>query len=202
MPARWSRSSLLGFGLLRGLIWAREIRFFTVAMLLTLLYALGRYTPVFHLMYDFLPGVTLFRRPADATFVLCALLAMIAGYLVHRLLTGTVPRADRWQRVAEIALAVALIGDRCRAGAIRSACCRAPRCRSCWGVGFAAAAIGALLLARRLAPHGALAAAAVLAVFSVVDLGWNNAPNEFDRPCRRRSTTRCAPTPRTRPSPC
>ena len=49
------------------------------------------------------------------------------------------------------------------------------------GVGFAAAAIGALALARRLAPRSALAAAAVLGAFSVADLGWNNAPNEFDR---------------------
>ena len=70
---------MLGFGVVRGLLWAREIRFFTVAMALTLLYALGKYTPVFHLIYDFVPGVTLYRRPADATFVFCALLAMRRG---------------------------------------------------------------------------------------------------------------------------
>ena len=46
------------------------------------------------------------------------------------------------------------------------------------GIGFIAAAIGALILARRVAAHGALAAAAVLAIFTVADLGWNNAPNE------------------------
>ena len=48
-----------------------------------------------------------------------------------------------------------------------------------WGVGFAAAAIAALVLARRVAARSALAAAAVLAAFSVADLGWNNAPNEL-----------------------
>ena len=48
-------------------------------MVLTLLYALGKYTPVFHLIYDFVPGVTLYRRPADATFVFCALLAIARG---------------------------------------------------------------------------------------------------------------------------
>jgi hypothetical protein len=47
-----------------------------------------------------------------------------------------------------------------------------------WGVGFAAVAIAALVLARRLAARGALAAVAVLTIFSVADLGWNNAPNE------------------------
>jgi hypothetical protein len=49
-----------------------------------LLYALGAYTPAFHLIYDLMPAVALYRRPADATFVLVALVAIIAGYLVHR----------------------------------------------------------------------------------------------------------------------
>jgi hypothetical protein len=36
---------VLGFGVVRGLLWTREIRFFSVAMVLVLLYASGRYTP-------------------------------------------------------------------------------------------------------------------------------------------------------------
>jgi hypothetical protein len=73
-----------------------------------LFYALGSYTPVFHLMYDLRP-VSLYRRPADATFVLVALVASIAGYLVHRWLTGTVPQATPWQRVLEVACPIAFI---------------------------------------------------------------------------------------------
>ena len=148
-------------------------------MALTLLYALGKYTPVFHLIYDFVPGVTLYRRPADATFVFCALLALLAGYLVHRLLTDTVPpprpMAARGRdcrsplRSSAIAIGLALW-----VGVLQSAALPI-----LWGVGFAAAAIAALALARRLAARSALAAAAVLAVFSVADLGWNNAPNEL-----------------------
>ena len=60
--------AVVSFGLVRGLAWAREIRFFTIAAALVLLYALGGYTPAFHFMYDLLPGVALYRRPADATF--------------------------------------------------------------------------------------------------------------------------------------
>jgi len=169
--------TVLGFGVVRGLLWTREIRFFSVAMVLVLLYALGKYTPAFHLMYDVVPGVPLFRRPADATFVLCALLAIVAGYLVHRWLTDTIPAPRRWQRAVEISIAIVLIGISVglalRVGVMQEAV---------WpilsGIGFAAAAIAALMLARRLAARGALAAAAVLVVFSVADLGWNNAPNE------------------------
>src|SRR5256886_3835879 len=82
--------AVVSFGLIRGLAWAGEIRFFTIAAAFMLLYALGAYTPAFHLMYDLLPDVALYRRPADATFVLVALIAVIAGYLVHRWLTGAV----------------------------------------------------------------------------------------------------------------
>ena len=70
MPARSPFAAVVAFGLIRGLAWAREIRFFTIAAALVLLYALGGYTPAFHLMYDVLPAVALYRRPADATFVL------------------------------------------------------------------------------------------------------------------------------------
>jgi len=169
--------AVLGLGVVRGLLWTREIRFFSVAMVLTLLYALGRYTPAFRLMYDVVPGVSFFRRPADATFVFGALLAIVAGYLVHRWLTDTLPPLLRWQRAAAFSIAVALIGVSVGlalwVGVIQDAALPI-----LCGIGFAAVAIATLMLARRLAARGAFAAAAVLTIFSVADLGWNNAPNE------------------------
>jgi hypothetical protein len=168
--------AVVSFGLIRGLAWAREIRFFTIAAALVLLYALGAYTPVFHLIYDLLPAVALYRRPADATFVLVALVAVIAGYLVHRWLTGTVPPATRLQRAFEIVCPIALT-----AGALALA-------HSVVGVGpavvpvitaivFTAAAIAVLLLARRLEARWPVAAAALIAAFMALDLAWNNAPH-------------------------
>ena len=53
----------------RGQLWAPEIRFFACAAAVALLYALGWYTPVFRGLYALLPGVSLYRRPADATFL-------------------------------------------------------------------------------------------------------------------------------------
>ena len=41
----------------RGLLWEREVRFFTIAAGALLIYALGWYTPVFRLYYELLPGV-------------------------------------------------------------------------------------------------------------------------------------------------
>ena len=78
---------IFGLGIARGLLWAREIRFFFIALIAGLIYALGWYTPIFRLMYDVLPGVELFRRPADATFIVGLMIAVNTGYLVHRLLS-------------------------------------------------------------------------------------------------------------------
>ncbi|CAN0049359.1 unnamed protein product, partial [Phaeothamnion confervicola] len=168
---------IIGLGALRGQLWGKEIRFFAIAALAILLYALGKYTPVFRAMYEFIPGVSLYRRPADASFVLVALLAVIAGYLVHRWLAGSIPAARRWQRIAEIATPIACVavavGISFAIGVSRQAVVPILT-----GIAFVAGAIGALVLARRLHWRSASAAAVVLAAFSTADLAWNNRPNE------------------------
>jgi len=169
--------AVVSFGIVRGVAWAGEIRFFTAAAALVLLYALGGYTPAFRLMYDILPEVALYRRPADATFVLGALVAVVAGYLVHRWLTGTVPRATRAQRAIEIACPGALI-----AGALALAHSvvgfRPALLPAATAIVFTAAAIVVLLLARPMAARRPVAALALIATFMAVDLAWNNAPHE------------------------
>ena len=77
---------LLAVAAVRGQLWAREIQFFTCAAAFMLLYALGWCTPVFRVLYTLLPGVSLYRRPADATFLVGGLGAILAGYAAHRLL--------------------------------------------------------------------------------------------------------------------
>lgn len=57
----------------------REIRFFMGAALFFALYALGRYTPAFAFFYH-IPGVDLWRRPADATYLFGFMLAILAGF--------------------------------------------------------------------------------------------------------------------------
>jgi hypothetical protein len=167
---------VVSFGLIRGVAWASEIRYFTVATGLVLLYALGAYTPAFHIMYDVLPAVALYRRPADATFVLVALVAVIAGYLVHRWLTGAVPPATRLQRALEIACPFVLI-----AGALALAYSvvgvRPVLAPVGTAVVFTAAAVAVLLLARRLDARRPVAAVGLIAALMAVDLAWNNAPH-------------------------
>jgi hypothetical protein len=167
---------LFGTGLARGLLWTREIRFFAVMLALVLLYALGWYTPAFRLMYELLPGIDLFRRPADATFIIGLLLAINTGYLVHRLLAGTAP-APRWWAAVEsalmampIAIAVAIAHE---AGKLDLAVLPVAT-----GVVFAAGGIALVEVMRGFAAVRPAATAVLLYGFTVFDLAWNNGPNE------------------------
>lgn len=168
---------VLTLGLVRGALWRREIVALSVAALIVLLYALGRYTPAFRLLFE-LPGVSFYRRPADALFILGALIAILGGYLTHLVMTGTAPKARPWQIALE-----ALIF----AGALALALWLA------WTVGRVPVAItplviallcglltlGGLVAARGLAQRGsALAATVVLAAILTMDLAVNNGPSE------------------------
>jgi hypothetical protein len=73
-------------------LFAREFRFFLAVGIYALLYALGRYSPGFGVIFDYFPGVRLYRRPADATFLINIALAFASGYLVHRYARDGVPR--------------------------------------------------------------------------------------------------------------
>ncbi|WP_291547560.1 hypothetical protein [Bosea sp. (in: a-proteobacteria)] len=79
---------LVAPGMTRGFLWDKGIRPLTIGFGFMVLFALGRYTPLFQLTYDYLPGVKVFRRPADATFLIGALGAVLSGYVLHRILTA------------------------------------------------------------------------------------------------------------------
>jgi hypothetical protein len=169
--------TVLMFGFSRGALWSREIRFFTAAAAVTLLYALGKYTPLFYVLYEFLPGVSLFRRPADATFVFCAMLAIVAGYLVHRFLGGALPPLSRW-RMALLAAIVAILAGIAVVLALQVSLLHEAIRPLMWGAGFLIAAAGVLTLTRSAAGARPVLAAVILALFSGLDFAWNNAPNE------------------------
>jgi Dolichyl-phosphate-mannose-protein mannosyltransferase len=168
--------AIAGFGMIRGALWSREIRFFTIATALVLLYALGWYTPAFRAMYELLPGVAFFRRPADAAFPLGMLIAVLGGYLVHRWVAGTIARARPLHRAAEIAIALAIVGVTL-AVAFTIGTIDVSVLPLVIGIGWAAAGIAVLVVSARLRNRPMLVALIVTA-FSTADLAWNNAPNE------------------------
>jgi hypothetical protein len=135
-------------------------------------YAFGWYTPVFRGMYELLPGVKLFRRPADATFVFGALVAIMAGYCVHRWLAREY--GSRLQKLIEklIAAAIVIVTLWLAETTVGASLAVTPILT---GLCFALAAIVILLVARS---RSVFAATVLLGAFTSADLAFNNAPHE------------------------
>ncbi|KAA2235165.1 YfhO family protein [Salinarimonas soli] len=105
---------ILWHGIAGRRLLTQEFRFFLGFTLAMLVYAVGRSTPAFELLFDHVPGIALYRRPSDATFLINIALALAAGYLVHRYARDGAPRlAARSEPTAGAilsgALAIALV---------------------------------------------------------------------------------------------
>jgi hypothetical protein len=166
---------LLLLGLFTGTLWRREVLFYTLAFAGMLVYALGWYTPALRLLHAHLPGVDFFRRPADATFLIGYLAAILSGYVAHRLFAEPLWRPGRLAIAATAlvtaggfayALAMAVHFDRVKAASWPLA------------IAFVIVAGGAIaiLAARRMEPLRPVAAALLLVGCTVGDLAYSNGP--------------------------
>jgi len=75
---------IVWFGIIKRQLFTKEARFFAIACIICVIYALGRYTPLFYVLYKFVPGIDLFRRPADALFIFGFSLSLLSGALLHQ----------------------------------------------------------------------------------------------------------------------
>ncbi len=98
-----------GIGIAGGAAIRPGLRFFAGLGLASLVYALGAHTPVFRLVFDLVPGIALYRRPADATFILVFGIAMIAGGSLDAAMRGRLAM-NRWILAGLTVLAVVGIG--------------------------------------------------------------------------------------------
>jgi hypothetical protein len=169
--------ALLVAAAFRGVLWAREVRYFTIAFLVMLLYALGGATPVFGVAFKLVPGIDFFRRPADSTFFIGAFGAILSGYGVHRLWSGSFLRDGPPWRTGEIvlgmgtfAIALALASAK---GTVQAAAWPLVKASVCLGVALATVSVLPTLSKAR--PWSALM---LLLAVLVADLAWNNGPNE------------------------
>ncbi|WP_296577222.1 hypothetical protein [Phreatobacter sp.] len=96
---------VLWHGLAGGRLVASGRRVFAAVALVALCYALGRYTPLFPLLFQYAPGVSQFRRPVGGLFVVVLALAYLAGFLVADYVRNGLPRVNRLVAVP-VALAV------------------------------------------------------------------------------------------------
>ncbi len=166
---------LVLIGAVSGRLWHREIRFFTLATFVVTIYALGWYTPLFKPMHAFIPGVDLFRRPADAVFHIGMLLAILAGYVAHRLLSEPLATIGRREIVVSVTVVAAALGACVSFGVELDRLPRtyAPLAVAVVSFAAAAAALAAAIWNKPIRP---LAAGLVLVGVTALDLAWGNGP--------------------------
>jgi hypothetical protein len=166
--------------------WQRivpEARFVLGALAAMLVYALGAYTPLFPLIFAWLPGADLFRRPADATFMIGALMALASGFALDAIIRLT----DMRRHLLSLMVAGTCIVAAC-AGSIVIASSTGVLVQA-WpaivtGGGWLALALLILALVPRLGmmQHVSrpLAATVVVSLSLAIaaDLKLNNGPNE------------------------
>lgn len=166
---------LLILGFVTGTLWRADIRFFLGALGVATVYALGWYTPGFALMHAWLPGVDFYRRPADATFLMGYLAALLAGYVAHRLFAE-----PHWLPGRRQLIGVTLIVIGAFAAALFFAVHleRVAQASQPYLTALAIVVAGGIVLvmARRLEPLRPVAAALLLVGFTVGDLAWSNGP--------------------------
>jgi hypothetical protein len=176
---------LLWHGIGAGRLLAREFRFFLFVGIFALLYALGRYTPGFGIVFDHFPGVRLYRRPADATFLINIALAFASGYLVHRYARDGVPhwRDLRFGRLKAVfpvmALSLALAAAACALLFSYRAGQTAVSLREI-GLGLVAAAAVMGLTTAASATRWRPMAAAALVILTGGELVWRNAASALN----------------------
>jgi hypothetical protein len=145
--------------------------------IVALLYTLGRYTPVYALAFQYVPGIGLFRRPVDGAFVLVAALALLVGHLLADYVREGRPRIAAWRLVATAAGALAVI-----AWAVQFSA----RTQHGWdsalqvlkAVPVVLLAIAVLAGAR--SPRGRAVAATVVAATAAAELVWWNAASSLN----------------------
>jgi hypothetical protein len=172
-----------GFG--AGRLFARRGRFFLILVLLALAYALGRYTPCFALAFDWIPGVSLYRRPADATFLVNIALALAAGFLLHRYIEEglpkpfhTLPKSRACALAGATTLALAMLTGTGLAFSLRED--RLTSSLAALAVAAALAAAGAaVLFGLQARPRRALAAS-LFVLLSGAEILWRNAASPLN----------------------
>ena len=70
---------LLWFGVAGGLLARRDNRLMAGVLLVAALYTMGRYSPLYGFAFNYVPGIDLFRRPIDGSFVLVIAIALLVG---------------------------------------------------------------------------------------------------------------------------
>lgn len=87
---------IIWVGIVKRHLLTSGVRFFAVTAVLYLIYSLGRYTPAFAVLYEWVPSVDLFRRPSDGLFLFGLSIALLTGALANKVSLLDKPTKHLW----------------------------------------------------------------------------------------------------------
>jgi hypothetical protein len=102
---------LIWFGVAGGRAWQVGRRLMTSALAIACLFMLGRYTPLYRLAFQFAPGIDLFRRPTDASFVFGIAVSVLAGHWLADYVRDGVPRLRPFGTLVAVMAWLAVVGS-------------------------------------------------------------------------------------------
>jgi hypothetical protein len=101
---------LLWFGVAGRRAWLPGGRLMASALAISCLFMLGRYTPLYSLAFRFIPGIDLFRRPTDASFVFGIAIAFVAGHCLADYVRHGVPQVRPLNALLALSAWLAVVG--------------------------------------------------------------------------------------------
>jgi len=162
---------------------ARGSRFFVIVAIIAIIYGLGRFTPLFEWIFDLMPGVALYRRPADATFIINFAFAMLAGFLLDRYCRDGLPKLRVPGNLSPLLTGLAIILVAAAVTISLELAVKAGHTGYALRemlLGVAVAAAGILVMLRATTPRARLVAAAAIAAITSGELVLRHAASAVD----------------------
>jgi hypothetical protein len=172
---------LLWFGVSGGGAWRPGRRLMTAILAATCLFMLGRYGLFYELAFRFFPGIDLFRRPTDASFLFGFALAFLVAHSLADFIRGGLPRLRPLSTVVTVAAMAAILGSAIVFSARTGHALDATRELLVAGAIMLTAAL-ILLSARRRATR--TAAAALVTLLAIGELLWWNTASRLNAQSR------------------
>jgi hypothetical protein len=173
---------VLWLGFVGGGAWRRGRRLMTATLISACIFMLGRYTPFYGWVFTYLPGIDLFRRPTDASFVFGISFAVLAGHCLSDYVREGLPRFRRIIALAAVSaslgVAISAIAFSARTGHAMNAAVE-----SLIAGMMMLVAAGIVFSARRY--QARFIAASLIALLAVAELLWWNAASRLNAESRR-----------------
>jgi hypothetical protein len=182
---------LLWLGVAGGGAWRPGRRLMTGTLVIACLFMLRRYTPLYSLAFRYVPGIDLFRRPTDASFVFGFALAILVGHCLADYVREGLPRFRPLFDAIIVSVWLGIVGSAVVFSGRTGHALQAGREA---GITVAVMLIAVLILLGARQRPARLAAAILVTLIALTELLWWNAAARFNAQKRSLYAVLEAPT--------